>query len=268
LKSNVLSAFVRDLKAGARLAADMRSMLRLSVDFTLSRLIAVVPRTRRNRVREVNLNGGIKLRYRLNKGDLHSIREIWYDEEYRLPFVCAKGILLDLGANIGMASVWLAKKYSFGRVIAIEPDPTNASLVRQNLEINHIDGHVLEGAIGPMDGMARFEFSDRSNLGKLSEIGSPVQMMSLNTIVTNFQVKDFSLIKIDIEGGEEGLFKGPTEWLNRTDAIIMEFHPAIVDCTPLVAIVCSHGLRHIPSHSLIPDNLDCFTRQNPDNAVV
>jgi FkbM family methyltransferase len=219
-------------------------------------------------VREVNLNGGIKLRYRLNKGDLHSIREIWCDEEYRLPFTCARGTLLDLGANVGMASVWLAKKYSFGRVIAIEPDPTNASLVRQNLEINRINGHVLEGAIGPLDGMARFEFSDLSNLGKLSESGSPVKMLSLNGIVRDFEVKDFSLIKIDIEGGEEGLFTGPTEWLNRTDAIIMEFHPATVNCAPLVEIVCSHGFRHIPSHSLIPDNMDCFTRQNPDNALV
>ncbi len=101
---------MRDLKASVRLAADVPSMLRWSIDFALSRVIGVVPRTRRKRVREVNLNGGIKLRYRLNKGDLHSIREIRYDEEYRLPFTCAKGTLLDLGANVGMASVWLAKK--------------------------------------------------------------------------------------------------------------------------------------------------------------
>jgi hypothetical protein len=69
-------------------------------------------------------------------------------------------------------------------------------------------------------------------------------MLSLNGIVRDFEVKDFSLIKIDIEGGEEGLFTGPTEWLNRTDAIIMEFHPATVNCAPLVEIVCSHGFRH------------------------
>jgi hypothetical protein len=54
--------------------------------------------------------------------------------------------------------------------------------------------------------MARFEFNDLSNLGKLSESGAPVKMLSLNTIIRDFAVKDFSLIKIDIEGGEEGLF--------------------------------------------------------------
>ncbi len=90
-------------------------------------------------------------------------------------------------------------------VIAIEPDPTNASLVRQNLEINRINGHVLEGAIGPTDGMARFEFSDLSNLGKLSESGAPVKMLSLNTIIRDFEVKDFSLIKIDIERSRRGI---------------------------------------------------------------
>ena len=70
-------------------------------------------------MREVRLRGDIKIRYRLNKGDLHSIREIWLEEAYRLPFEDPSGVLLDLGANIGMASLWLAKSYSFMQMIAV-----------------------------------------------------------------------------------------------------------------------------------------------------
>ena len=125
------------------------------MDYVLSRLIGLIPRVRREHVREVRLRGDIKIRYRLNKGDLHSIREIWFQEAYRLPFENSSGVLLDLGANIGMASLWLVKTYSFSRVIAVEPDPNNAALVRQNLETNGIAGETLEAAIGPTDAMAR-----------------------------------------------------------------------------------------------------------------
>src|ERR1700746_1357422 len=100
----VLKTFVRDSRASVRLAADARSRFRLIMDFALSRFIGLVPRGQRNHVREVRLRGGIKIRYRLNKGDLHSIREIWFEEVYHLPFEDVSGVLLDLGANIGMAS--------------------------------------------------------------------------------------------------------------------------------------------------------------------
>jgi FkbM family methyltransferase len=198
------------------------------MDFVLSRFVGLMPKARRKRVREVRLRGGTQIHYRLNKGDLHTIREIWFADDYRLPFANSSGVLLDLGANIGMASVWLAKKYSFRRVIAVEPDPTNADLVRDNFELNGINGQVLEAAIGPKVGTARFQFSEFSNLGRLSENGSPVQVISVDTILKKFAVNRFVLIKIDIEGAEQELFDGPTEWLAQTDAVIMECIPWLI----------------------------------------
>lgn len=255
-----LSTFVRDLRGSVRLAADTRSCFRLSIDFALSRFIGLVPRGQRNRLREIRLRADIKIRYRLNKGDLHSIREIWLEEAYRLPFDVLSGILLDLGANIGMTSVWLSKRFPFTEVIAVEPDPDNAVLVRQNLELNGISGQVLRAAIGPREGTARFEFSESSNLGRLAEKGSLVPMIGVDTIIKTFAVKRFALVKIDIEGSEQELFDGPTAWLARTDAMVIEFHPTIVDYPRLTRLVSSHGFKYIPAHSVFPGNMDCFTR--------
>lgn len=252
-------AYLSDLQAIFKLATDTQSRLRLSLDFALSRIIVLVPQRWRNRVREVRFRGDIKIHYRLNKGDLHSIREIWFQENYRLPFESSSGTLLDLGANIGMASLWLVKTYPLTTVIAVEPDPSNAALVRQNLELNGITNHVIEAAVGPRDGTARFEFNELSNLGRISENGSPVPMITVGAIVKQFAVTRFALVKIDIEGGEQALFDGPIEWLALTDAIVIELHPTIVD-SRLTSRVCSGGLRHIPSHSFVPDNLDCFER--------
>jgi FkbM family methyltransferase len=256
----VLKTVVHDLRASVKLGADTRSRLRLSMDFALSRFISFVPGSQRNRLREVRLRGDIKIRYRLNKGDLHSIREIWFEEAYRLPFEVLSDVLLDLGANIGMTSVWLAKRFSFTQVIAVEPDPNNAALARQNFELNGIAGQVVEAAIGPQDGTARFKLSELSNLGRLSEDGSLVPLISVGTLIKTFKVARFALIKIDIEGGEQELFDGPTEWLANTDAIIIEFHPAAVDYPRLTRLVSSHGFRYIPAHSISLTNMDCFVR--------
>jgi hypothetical protein len=54
---------------------------------------------------KIRLHGGNQVCYRLDKGDLHSIRDVWFDEAYRLPFDDPSGTLLDPGTNIGVTSV-------------------------------------------------------------------------------------------------------------------------------------------------------------------
>jgi FkbM family methyltransferase len=259
---SLVRTFAKDILATYSIAADARSCFRLTLDFVLSRFIWIVPKRRRNRVREVNFLGDVKIRYRLNKGDLHSIREIWSQEAYRLPFPVTTGVLLDLGANIGMASVWLTKKYKFTRVIAVEPDSSNAALVRENLELNGINGRVLEAAVGPNEPSARFQSSEYSNQGKLSECGSLVPVTTVSTIVETCAVTRLALVKIDIEGSEQSLFDGPLEWLSRTDAIIIEFHPTVVNYPGLTALVSSKGFKYIPAGSSFPGNMDSFTKLN------
>lgn len=257
--AKVFAEFAHDLRGSARLTADTRSFLRLGLDFALARLLWLIP-SLLNGLREIRLRGDIRISYRLNRGDLHSIREIWFQEAYWLPFDPPEGVLLDLGANIGMASVWLAKRFSFTEVISVEPDPQNAALVGHNLELNEIKRRVVQAAIGPREGTAKFAFSEVSNLGKLDPNGSPVLMTSVDAILKTFTVNRFSLIKIDIEGGERDLFQAPANWLECTDSIIIEFHDT-VDCSRVSELVKSKGFKYIPAHSLPGDNMDCFLRK-------
>lgn len=254
----VFPRLVREWRACARLSANSRSALRLGLDFALSRFLVQSPKNRICPVRKIRFKDGIDLCYRLNKGDLHSIREVWFDEAYRLPFGNPSGTLLDLGANIGLTSVWLAKRYPFTRVIAVEPDPNNANLARRNLQLNGINAEVLEAAIGPREGVARFEMNQSSNLGKLSENGVPVTMTTVAAILEKSVCSRLGLVKIDIEGGEQELFDGPTDWLASADAIIAEFHPTLVDYARIVETISKHGFDYIRCNSVFPGNMDCF----------
>ena len=251
---------MQEWRACARLCADPQSALQLGLDFALSRFLLWSPENRVRRLRKVRLRGGVQLCYRLNKGDLHSIREVWFDEAYRLPFDNPSGALLDLGANIGLTSVWLAKKYTIERVIAVEPDRSNAILARRNLDLNEIKSEVLEAAIGPHEGTVGFESNQVSNLGRVSEKGLPVAMITVDTILEKSACPKLALVKIDIEGGEQQLFDGPMGWLDRTDAIIIEFHPTLVDHPKIIKAVAGRGFTYIRSNSVFPNNMDCFKR--------
>lgn len=253
---------VAEWRASAKTAYDVRSQLRLSADFVLSRLLFALPRRLTNRVRQVKMWNGVILCYRLNRGDLQSIREVWFEEAYRLPFPDPCGVLLDLGANIGLTCVWLARKYPFTRIVAVEPVPDNAVLVRRNFLLNGIKGEVFEAAVGPRDGTAAFQLHKNSNQGKLGESGMQVAMISVNSILQKLLTPQLDLVKIDIEGGEQELFLGPTGWLDRTKAIIIEFHPDVVDYSRLTRLLEGRGFDYIPANTAFSNNMDCFWRSS------
>ena len=75
--------------------------------------------------------------------------------------------------------------------------------------INGIKGVVLEAAIGPQKGMATFQVHRNSNQGRLSDSGTPVAMVTVESILKELLVSQLDLIKVDIEGGEQELFLGP-----------------------------------------------------------
>lgn len=251
-----------ECRASVREAKDFRSWLRLSQDFGISRLLKYLPKQIRNQERQVELRNGVKLRYRLNRGDIQSIREVLLEHAYRLAFPISNGVLVDLGANIGLTSVWLTKEYGFASVIAVEPDAGNAALARKNFDLNGIPGTILEAAIGPFDGTVRFQAAEESNLGRLSDEGELVRSISMRSVLNRFCLSEVDLVKMDIEGGEEALLTGPPEWLYQTKAIIAEFHPNAVNYRALTQLLERHGFNHIRAGTAFANNMDSFHRLN------
>ena len=252
-----------ECRASFREAQDLRSCLRLSRDFALSRLLSYIPQREdkmRNRERQVKLRNGVRVRYRLNRGDIQSIREVWLEGAYRLPFPVSKGVLVDIGANIGLTSIWLTKEYGFTNIIAVEPDKENAALVRKNFDLNGIRGTIMDAAIGPYDGTAKFQTADESNLGRLSHEGQIVTVISMRSILDRLRLSEVDLVKIDIEGGEQALLTGPVEWLYQTKAIIAEFHPNVVDYATLTQLLERLGFKHVHPNTAFANNMDSFHR--------
>jgi FkbM family methyltransferase len=254
---NTLRAIRNEYRYSVKLGGDLRSRLRLMCDFLMSHILFALPQSMHGRERQITTRSGVRISYRLNRGDIQGIREVWCDEVYKLPFPMPAGAFLDLGANIGLTTLWIATRSSLSPIIAVEPDHENALLTAKNLRQNGFSAEVVEAAVGPKDGTVYFEKSEWSNQGHVAEEGTPVRMVSVQSMLKDRGLNSLGLVKVDIEGGEQALFLGPNEWFGCTGAMIVEFHPTVVDYPLLTRTVESCGFNYIPATR---SNMDCFVR--------
>lgn len=252
-------AIAYDLRRTAGYAADFPSAMQMGTDLATFRLLEVLWQPT-DRIRRVRLKPDTRLSYRQNKGDIYSIHEIWFEESYSLPVELQPKVLVDVGANIGMTSLWLAKRYGCKRIIAVEPSAGNAAVARENFANNGIAAEVFEAAAGAKDGTAQFLLSTSSTNGRLSSGPEPaseaktvsVRMVSMATVLASLPPDTpIDLMKVDIEGGEQELLTGETSWLARVQALLIEFHPSLINYAQLVGIIEASGLKRV--HSVLTD---------------
>lgn len=230
------------------------------IDILAYRVIRLMPQiATRSQERTLKVRGGGTISYRRNRGDIQGIREVFLDEIYRLPFGITPEIVADLGANIGLTTLWLSRHYQIQKCVAVEPVPENVRLLRKNLHDNVIGCEILESAVASFHGTATFVAPVDSNLGHLGGVGN----ISVNTITMNEIVDDLgcrvNLLKLDIEGGEQDLLtQGDLRWLSQVDVIIAEFHPDVVDYPGLTRLLEGHGFIYHPAGTLWPTSMDIF----------
>ncbi len=239
---------IRDeLTCGLTMCADRASFARYSIDVFGYRALRLVNLGSGRRLRRIRLAGGGEVSYRLNRGDIRSLAEIWQLEIYRLPPGARSGTLVDLGANIGMVSVYLANRHRFDRILAVEPDPGNAALARRNLAQNGIRGEVLQAAVGGSDGFALFSEDARtSTLGRIAGTGTPVRLISMPTLLERLPPDAYiDVLKIDVEGSEAAIFAAEDlAWLDRVGLIVVELHPNLIAIEPVIDRLSEHGFEY------------------------
>jgi FkbM family methyltransferase len=147
-----------------------------------------------------------------------------------------RGIVIDVGANLGWHSVHAARYEGVEKIVAFEPDAFNAWLFERNLAINAIDKVIVEAcAVGAGSGLARLYRYKPSNKGRHSllkdyGLGSRlVPMVDVDSAIDALGLADrhVSLMKIDVEGYEPSVIAGATQTLRRTDALITEYSPSL-----------------------------------------
>jgi FkbM family methyltransferase len=168
--------------------------------------------------------------------DLKAFWQIFLRRVYRVQ--PTDQVILDLGANIGVFTLYAARCAPNAKILSLEPFPSTFSRLVTNIRDHRLESRVqclnyaATGASGarimPDDSVP----SQRRFLASPANgrTGTEVTGITLEALLEENRLPQVDLLKMDIEGSEyEVLLSTPQHVLPRIRRIAMEYHG---DCAP------------------------------------
>lgn len=175
------------------------------------------------------------LKARSDSSDLEVFHQIFVALEYAsLANLANVDLVVDCGANVGYSSAYFLTRFPHCRLVAIEPDPENFELLRENLapygdramvRRAGVWSHVAELVIDDTAYRDGRQWTRQVRERRPGEEGV-ISAIDLGTLLAEMGAPRISLLKIDIEGAEAVVFAHPShkEWLDLVDAMTVELH--------------------------------------------
>ncbi|MDP2788002.1 MAG: FkbM family methyltransferase [Pseudomonadota bacterium] len=171
---------------------------------------------------------------RPNTSDLDVFDQIFVGREYRcLDDVADVGLIIDCGANVGYSSSYFLSRFKQARVIAVEPDPHNFALLKDNVapygdRCETICSGVWSHPAGLVLSEATFgDGKEWSRTVREAREGEPAMMTAIDigTLLSRSGYDRISILKVDIEGAEAVVFAANFErWIDKVDNLVIELH--------------------------------------------
>jgi len=135
----------------------------------------------------------------------------------------AGGVLFDIGANVGFFTLLGARlAESTGRVVAFEPLERNLAFLRRHVELNGFTNvQVVAAAVAAAPGEGFIDSARGPAMGGLGIAGVPVRLVSLDDMASRGEIPVPTLLKIDVEGAEEGVLLGARALLQATHPTVL-----------------------------------------------
>lgn len=172
--------------------------------------------------------------FRHGTTDKYVIAEVLLREQYaQVLGLSPVRSIVDAGANIGTASVFLLNAFPEATLVALEPDPGNFDMLSRNLSYYKGRAAVLRTALWHQQEALTLDRGHYRDGGEWSiQVQSamagaePVEATTMGALMSDFQLESIDLLKIDIEGAERHLFEDDraAAWLRRVKTIAIELH--------------------------------------------
>jgi len=139
---------------------------------------------------------------------IHLYKEIFIHEEYGFQTENPEPLIIDIGANIGLASYYFYLRYPLGRIISIEPDPFSFKLLQQNLNIIPAVEFINKALCWNSQSMDFYIHHQSSLNHSLYSSDNSGDKIKIDTITLEQLIKEKTdFVKIDIEGAEQQVFQ-------------------------------------------------------------
>lgn len=132
-------------------------------------------------------------------------------------------LIIDAGANIGLATVYWKQRFPEARIIAFEADPEIVTILEQNVAAaRYTDVEVVSKAVWVREEVLTFA-SEGGDAGRLGEGSTKVQAIRLADYLT----EEIDLLKMDIEGAEVDVILDCSNKLKLVSNIAVEYHSIV-----------------------------------------
>lgn len=180
---------------------------------------------------------------RANKGDHATFWQCVVQEQYRLDrfpqytrlqeryrALVDRGeepLIVDCGANIGLASIWLANAFPKAKVVAIEPQDENFGILKRNIAPYGDRIVPVHGGVWPIEGHVRVENPEAGPAAfrvvtcDASHPGA-IQTVTVPSLCERFGAVAPFIVKIDIEGSQGTLFQSNADWVGGASLVVLE----------------------------------------------
>jgi FkbM family methyltransferase len=174
--------------------------------------------------------GALGGRYNCSVADaseLEVLRNIFVEEEYRLPDSEPVHTVVDLGSHVGVSVLWFRALYPDAEIVAVEPHPQTFRRLQRN--VGHLERvHLVNAAAAATNGRGVLHSSDASwaaSLRAQPALDHAVEVSSrrLDDLLGERGIESVDLLKVDIEGSEHEVlstFAG----LSAVRTLICEYH--------------------------------------------
>ena len=170
--------------------------------------------------------GGLRITELCNFSEYHSIGDFVSDKERE--FLCkypmAEGAIVDVGANLGIVSLILAKRFPQRTIHSFEPAPSTFRAFESNIELNGCSNvRALQCAVADCDGEISF---DADPIGRATnsiavstgEYEVKVPCTTLDAYADRNSIDEIAFLKVDVEGFEAAVFQGARRILSEQRA--------------------------------------------------
>jgi FkbM family methyltransferase len=177
-------------------------------------------------LRELQFKSGQAFQLRDGPSGVRTFDEIFMHDLYPRSLLRHARVVVDVGANIGLASYYARLQAPQAKILAFEADPFTFALLSNN--VRGLDVHCGNAAVTSKKGEISFfssEVSGWSSLfqsrGALTAAEVTVPAVKLSDVFKDIPAVDF--LKVDVEGAEYDILLGDSAlWDTQINALAVE----------------------------------------------
>lgn len=197
----------------------------------------------------LSLKNGLKVKMRTNSTDLQAFVNVWILEEYKEEMfeIGKNDVLIDVGAHIGLFTLYASQFCRNGSIYAFEPFKENWDLFRENIQINNLTNiNTLNCAVAGKKEKIRIYKNNKDDAAH-SMYGngdnfSEIEAVTICDIIDTQHIAKCDLLKLDCEGAEYEIIKSiPREYFTKIEKICLEYH--LADSKPYLLDELKETLR-------------------------